>query len=243
MAAATAGVRSSCAGPALRATPVQGESPPPGRLGPPLLLHRGPETRDRPRTGREAAAVPPWAPPGRASPLSSASGASEQPPDKRTPEEGQGGAQVVVVVRGGNQDALSNPPLPSQAVPRGGKRPPAAARARTQLCRGVGKGRDQAAEEDCACAPGPARAAASGYARRVLPGRERGRGSTRAAAGEPGLLELARGCRKVFPKPSKSGGKRTGTKGRAEERLQPSLVKIIASLLLEAKAAGKPSVR
>ena len=144
---------------------------------------------------------------------------------------------------GGNQDALSNPPLPSQAVPRGGKRPPAAARARTQLCRGVGKGRDQAAEEDCACAPGPARAAASGYARRVLPGRERGRGSTRAAAGEPGLLELARGCRKVFPKPSKSGGKRTGTKGRAEERLQPSLVKIIASLLLEAKAAGKPSVR
>lgn len=125
MAAATAGVRSSCAGPALRATPVQGESPPPGRLGPPLLLHRGPETRDRPRTGREAAAVPPWAPPGRASPLSSASGASEQPPDKRTPEEGQGGAQVVVVVRGGTETLSATRPSlvrRSHAAERG--RPP-----------------------------------------------------------------------------------------------------------------------
>ena len=46
-----------------------------------------------------------------------------------------------------------------------------------------------------------------------------------------------------FPKPSKSGTKRTGTKGRTEERLQPSLVKIIASLLPKAKAAGKQSVR
>lgn len=128
MAAATAGVRSSCAGPALRATRVQGESPPPGRLGPPLLLHRGPEARDRPRTGREAAAVPLWAPPGRASPLFSASGASEQPPDKRTPEEGQGGAQVVVVVRGGTE-TLSATRLSlvrrSHAAERGRPRPPA----------------------------------------------------------------------------------------------------------------------
>lgn len=167
--------------------------------------------------------MPLWAPPGRASPLSSASGASEQPPDKRTPEEGQGIAQVVlVVVRGGNRDALSNPPLPRQAVPRGGKRPPAAARAPTRLHRGVGKGRDHAAEEDCACAPGPARAAASGSARSVLPGRERGRGS-------PGLLRVSRAFLRwlgevvgFFPKPCKSGGKRTGTKGRTEERLQPS---------------------
>lgn len=239
MAAATAGIRSSCAGPTLRAAPVQGGSPPPGRLGPPLLLHRGPKARDRPRTGREAAAVPLWAPPGRASPLFSASGASEQPLDKRTPEEGQGIAQVVVVVRGEPRRS-QQPGPPSSGGPTGRKK---AARAPTQLRRGVGKGRDHASEDDCACAPGPARAAASGSARRVLPGRERGRGS-------PGLQRVTRAFLRwlgevvgFFPKPSKNGTKRTGTKGRTEERLQPSLVKIIASLLPEAKAAGKQSVR
>ena len=63
------------------------------RMGKTRDLFKKIRDSDRPRTGRKAAAVPLWAPPGRASPLFSASGASEQPLEKRTPEEGQGIAQ------------------------------------------------------------------------------------------------------------------------------------------------------
>ena len=153
----------------------------------------------------------------------SASGASEQPPDKRTPEEGQGIAQVVVVVVRGGTETLSatRPSLVrrSHGAEKGRPRPPAHPHGFTG---GLGRGgttrlrRTAPAPRDPPAPPLPGPRAVSSR-------------DVRGGGGSPGLLRVSRAFLRwlgevvgFFPKPCKSGGKRTGTKGRTEERLQPS---------------------
>ena len=179
--------------------------------------------------------MPPWAPPGRVSPLFSASGASDQPSDKRTPEEGQGIAQVVGVGVGGTETlSATHPSLVrrSHGAEKGGQWPPARPHS---FAWGLGRGGTTRLRRTAPAPLDPSESPLPGPRAKSSPGRERGRGV-------PGLQRVSRGSSSWLgevvgfsPNPP-----RVEAKGRIDERLQPSLVKIIASLLPEAKAAGEP---
>lgn len=128
--------------------------------GPPLPLPRRPAARDRtqPRKRRRR----------------------RGPPGGRVPalgQESRGGGDPGRKSRncpGERRGALGNLPLRRHVIGRGGKREPESAEIPRQVGEGIGKGRDNEAEEDCACALGLADPAASGSRRLGLLGKERG---------------------------------------------------------------------
>lgn len=180
-------------------------------------------------------AVPLWAPPGRASPLFSASGASEQPSDKRTPEEGQGIAQVVVVGVGGTETlSATHPSLVrrSHGAERGGHWPPARPHS---FAWGLGRGGTTRLRRT---APAPQ----TRPSRRFRVRAPSPPGDVRGGGGVPRLQRVSRGSLSWLGEVVgfSQNPRRVEAKGLTDERLQPSLVKRIASLLPEAKAAGEP---
>ena len=141
-AAATASVRTSSAGPALRASPGHRESPPPfasSRPGPPFLLHRGPSARDRPwpRRRRRRGGRVPCSRPGE--PLSG-------------PRQGDPGRRS----RNCPGEKAKRYPQPTPPSSRGhaGRKEGTQGQEAQKGSRVVGKGRDNEAEDDCACASG-----------------------------------------------------------------------------------------
>lgn len=124
---------------------------------------------------------------GKTGPQLSARGAPE-----RTPvQQGRGpGSCSRNCPGGGGSEALSAPPLPRHVIARGGERKPKAAGTPRQVGCGLGKGRDNKVEEDCACSQGLSCPAASGSTRKGLPGKEWGRGLKVLGGMSMGLAQL-----------------------------------------------------